>query len=215
VLAHYDVDSLCAMEELVVRAEAGDPMPRHTPDGDCVVYDVKVLSTLKGTAVQSGQTIRVAGLDVYKRAPGIAGAPDSWSPIRKGDIVYLFLVPKQANIGYSKYRLVDADWKVIESGARLVVGDRVYTFGQYFPNDPPPWPNETPKADGPSSQPFEGYVVGGFVAMTPKTFGYAPIQSVDSFEQRTSKAVAFVADLNRQLKAAELEHRAHCYSATP
>src|SRR3712207_7674001 len=36
----------------------------------------------------------------------------------------------------SKYDLTDAGWKVIESGARLVVKERAYGFGQFFPPGP-------------------------------------------------------------------------------
>ena len=48
VLDHYDLDSLAAMAQLIVLAEVGDATDVRTRDGDCAVWDVKVLATLSG-----------------------------------------------------------------------------------------------------------------------------------------------------------------------
>src|SRR5688572_29852337 len=151
VLDQYDVDSLSAMAELIVKAELGQATDVQTRDGNCSLWDVKVLAVLHGD-VRPESVIRVAGIEEYKKVPGIDGVDKGFPRLSKGDVVYLFLIPKDARGGYAKYRLTDADWKVVESGARLVVKDRVHSFGQYFP-------------PGPSAGP-----VPGFVVRTEETF---------------------------------------------
>ena len=180
VLAHYDVDSLSAMATLIVKAEVGAATDVHTPDGDCAVWDITILSALQGGA-KPQSTIRVAGLEEYRMGPGIQGAEKVFPRLSKGDIVYLFLVPKAAPGGYANYSLTDADWKVIESGTRLVVKDNVYGFGQYFP-------------PGPSTGP-----VPGFVVMTDKTFPGAPVVSVDAFEKQVQQSLRYAAELRAKL----------------
>lgn len=182
VLDRYDVDSLVALAELIVRGEVGDATEVRTRDGDCTVAEIKVLSTLKGKS-EPRSVLRVAGLEAYRKGPGIAGAGKRFPRLSKGDVVYLFLVPRDAPMGYAMYRLTDADWKIIESGARLVVEDRVYAFGQYFPRGPG-------RSVGP---------VPGFVVMTEKTFPRAPVQSVATFEQHVARSIEFVAELKRKL----------------
>jgi len=127
--------------------------------------------------------IRVAGIEEYKKGPGIDGVDKGFPRLSKGDVLYLFLLPKGARGGYAKYDLTNADWKVIESGARLVAKDGVHSFGQYFP-------------PGPSIGP-----VPGFVAMTEKTFPKSRVLSVDEFEKQVHKSLAFVSDRRSKLAA--------------
>ena len=186
VLERYDVDSLSAMAQLIVKAEVGEATDVKTREGDCAVWDVTVLSVLHGDA-EPRSTIRVTGIEEYRKGPGLGGADDSVRRLSKGDVVYLFLVPKDAREGYAKYRLTDADWKVIESGARLVVEDTVYAFGQYVPPG---------KSVGP---------VPGFVAMTDEAFPGAPVSSVKAFEKQVRASLRYVADLRRKLSAGALD----------
>lgn len=178
VLDHYDLDSLCALAPLIVQTRVGDPTAVQTRDGNCTLFDVTVLSTFQGdTKPQS--VLRVAGLDVYHKGPGLPGVADKTRPrISTGDVVYLFLVPKGTRMGYAMYDLSGADWKVIESGARLVSNDHVYAFGQ------------------PSGI---GAMGSGFTAMTPTTFPGAPVPTIEAFEQRLRKSIDFVRDLRRKL----------------
>ena len=192
VLDHYDIDSLSAMARLIVKAEVGEATDVHTRDGDCSVWDVKVLSTLRGD-IKPQSVIRVAGIEEYRKGPGIEGVNEGFSRLSKGDVVYLFLVPRGTRTGYAKHDLTDADWKVIESGARLVVKHRVLSFGQYTP--PPP-------SAGP---------VPGFVAMTEKTFPKALAPPVEEFDKQVQGSLAFVSELRRKLAAnalTEAEKRA-------
>src|SRR4051812_2415540 len=158
VLDQYDVDSLSAMAKLIVKAEVGGATDVQTRDGNCAVWDVKVLSVLQGD-IKPDSMIRVAGIEEYKKGP-VEGVDKGFPRLSKGDVVYLFLLPKGARGGYAMYDLTDADWKVIESGARLVGKDGVHSFGQYFP-------------PGPSAGP-----IPGFVAMTEKTFPKAKALTV-------------------------------------
>lgn len=180
VLDQYDVDSLSAMAQLIVKAEVGQATDVQTRDGNCAVWDVKVLSVLHGD-IQPEALIRVAGIEEYRKGPGIEGVDKGFPRLSKGDVVYLFLIPKDARGGYAKYRLTDADWKVIESGTRLVIKDRLHSFGQYFP-------------PGPSAGP-----VPGFVAMTEKTFPKARALSMEEFEKQVQASLAFVTELRRKL----------------
>jgi hypothetical protein len=166
-LDRYSVEELGRRAELVVRAEVGDSTPWHTRDGDCLVHEVRVLATFAGK-VAAGDTIRVAGLDEYRSAVFDAekGRPKAFAPLVRGDVAYLFMVPRGAREGYSMYDLTDAGWKVIESGVRLAAEGHIYDYAQYTP--PPPHV-------GP---------VRGFVRVTPQTLPEAPAaESVDAFEQ--------------------------------
>ena len=186
VLDVYDVDSLTAMATLIVKARLGDATDVHTRDGDCAVWEVTILSTFHGDA-KPQSVIRVAGIEEYKKGPGIPGVPDkSYPRLSNGDVVYLFLVPRGTRMGYAKYDLTNADCKVIESGARLVVDDRVHSFGQYIP----PGPHVGP--------------IPGFVARTTQTFPDAPILSVEAFEKQVQASLQFVADLRRKLATTDL-----------
>jgi hypothetical protein len=180
VLDHYDVDSLSAMAKLIVKAEVGKATDVQTRDGNCAVWDVKVLSVLNGDA-QAESTIRVAGIEEYNKGPGIEGVDKGFPRLTKGDVVYLFLLPKGARGGYAKYALTNADWKVIESGTRLITKDGVHSFGQYFP-------------PGPSMGP-----VPGFVAMTGKTFPESRAPSVEEFKKQVHESLKFVRGLRDQL----------------
>jgi hypothetical protein len=93
VLQHYDVDSLAFLSAAIVRAEVGESRPFNTPYGNCRVHNVRVVDVFKGS-VAVGSSLRVTGLDVFQRAPGIVNRLDSWSPIGKGDKVHLFLTAK-------------------------------------------------------------------------------------------------------------------------
>jgi hypothetical protein len=104
VLDHFGVDSLVYLSEIIVRAKVGTSQKAEILDGNCQVYEVETLNVLKG-AVRVGETFSVAGLDEYRRAPGIADVPDSWDPIKQGDVVYLFLRANDGKRGYSKYLL--------------------------------------------------------------------------------------------------------------
>jgi hypothetical protein len=191
VLSQYDADSLCALSDLVVKAEVGEMRDVRTRDGDCAVTTVTVLSVLKGDA-KVGAEIRVAGVEEYKKAPGLEGVgEDRYPRLSKGDVVYLFLATKDAPQGYAKYRLTDADWKVVESGARLVVKDRVLGFRQYFP--------ELSAAVRAVAGP-----IPGFVAATERTFPKAPVQSVEEFERRVKESAGFIDDLRRRIAAGDL-----------
>jgi hypothetical protein len=170
------------MAKLIVKAEVGEATDVQTRDGNCAVWDVKVLSVLNGD-VQPESVIRVAGIEEYKKGPGIEGVGKGYPRLSKGDVVYLFLLRKGDRGGYAKYDLTDADWKVIESGARLVGKDGVHSFGQYFP-------------PGPSMGP-----VPGFVAMTEKTFPKSQVLSVEEFEKQVHKSLGFVSDLRTKLAA--------------
>lgn len=170
VLSHYDVKSLCGMARLIVKAEIIDATDVQTPDGDCAVWNVKILSCIEGNASPQS-VIRVAGIEEYKKGPGTAGVDEGFPRLAKGDTVYLFLVPKDARIGYAKYALTNADWKVIESGARLTMNEKVFDFGQYFP----PAPSAGP--------------VPGFVAVTEKTFPETTPLSVKEFEKQLQAAL--------------------------
>ena len=207
ILEHYDIDSLSALATLIVKAELGEPTDVKTPDGDFAVWDVTVLSRLQGDA-RVNTKIRVACIEEYRKGPGIEGNDGGVERLSAGDIVYLFLAPKDAPGGYAKYRATDADWKVVRSGARLVAGKKVYSFGQYWPKG------------GSSSL--------GFVAMTRETFpkagdaqeddddvlvpvteeqpaGDVPIHTVESFEKKVRASLKYVADLRRKLSGGQLK----------
>ena len=181
IIERYDTDSLCALSTLIVRVELGEPIEVKTRDGDCAVCDVKVIATLKGDA-KVDSIIRVAGVEQYRKGPGIEGGDKTYPRIAKGDVVYLFLMPRDAPRGYAKYHLTDADWKIVDSGARLVVKDTVYGFAQYMPNV------------GPSMGP-----VAGYVTMTAETFPKATIDPIKIFEQQVQKSIQFVDDLRRKM----------------
>src|SRR5437899_1177347 len=66
VLDQYDVDSLSAMATLIVKAEVGEATDVQTRDGDCAVWDVKVLTTLNGD-IEPQTVIRVAGIEEYRK----------------------------------------------------------------------------------------------------------------------------------------------------
>lgn len=181
VLEKYDIDSLSAMAKLIVKAEVGAATDVHTRDGDCSVWDVKVVSTLHGD-VKPESMIRVAGIEVYHKGPGIVGVDKGYPRLSKGDVVYLFLLRKGDRGGYAMYDLTDADWKVIESGACIVVNDRVHSFAQYWP-------------------PGLRMTSAGFVAMTAETFPKAPVLSVEEFEKKVQASLAFASELRRKLAA--------------
>lgn len=183
MLDHYDTDSLTYLSEAIVRAMVGAAEQVRTADGDCAVHEIEVLSVFKGP-LKPGQAFRVTGLDVYRRAPGIAGAPDSRDLIGKGDVVYLFLVPK-GKMGYAMYRLTDADWTVIESGCRLVADGRVYVFAQ-------PHRARDMAALGGTRQSAD---TGGFMAMTHATFPGAPVPEAAAFDERLRGSIEHVASL--------------------
>jgi hypothetical protein len=180
VLRQYDIDSLCAMAELIVKVEVGQATDVQTRDGDCAVWEVKVLSTLNGN-VAPQTVIRVAGIEEYRKGPGISGGGKGFQRLSKGDVAYLFLLARDSPGGYAKYHLTDAEWKVIESGARLVTRDRVYGFAQYFP----PAPSAGP---GP-----------GFVTRTENLFPGAPVVSVEAFEERVRTSLQYVRELRRKV----------------
>jgi hypothetical protein len=181
VLEKYDVDSLSAMAKLIVKVEIGDATDVHTRDGDCAVWNVKVLVTLHGD-IEPESTIRVAGIEEYHKGPGIEGVDKGYPRLSMGDVVYLFLLPKGARGGYAKYDLTDADWKVIESGACLAGNDGVHSFGQYWP-------------------PGLRVTSAGFVAMTAETFPKAQVLSVEEFEKKVRTSLAFASDLRSKLAA--------------
>ena len=185
VRPHFDFDSLVVQSDAIIQARIRTSVPWKTVDGDCTIFTVEVLKAVKGPP-KVGDLIKVAGLDVYHRAPGITGVPDSWEPLQKGDVVYLFLTSTGVNSGQASYRLTDAKWDVISSGVRLVVGDEVYAFGQHFPNmsrsERPPEPH-------------------GLVAMTGKTFPHASIVTEQILIKRLSHTKALVADVNQLVAA--------------
>lgn len=167
VLTHDDLDSLIYKSTLIVRAQITAVEPFTSPDGDGRVHTLQILDTLKGNAPK---TIRVTGLDAYRRAPGIEGLDDSWNLLQVNDTVYLFLVPN-GTTGYSKYKLAKADFTVLESGARLLAANHVYSFGQLLGDDRELLRN-FPGSPGPS----------GFVAMTTLSFSGAPVPTQKSFD---------------------------------
>jgi len=169
------------MAKLIVKAELGGATDIHTRDGDCAVWDVKVLSTLHGDA-EPQSMIRVAGIEVYHKGPGIEGVEKGYPRLSKGDVVYLFLLRKGDRGGYAMYDLTDANWKVIESGACLVAKDGVHSFKQYWP-------------------PGLRMSSAGFVAMTAKTFPTAPVPSVEEFEKHVRTSLEFASDLRSKLAA--------------
>ncbi len=190
VLDHYDLDSLAYLSDTIVRAQVGDSQPVSTADGNCIIYDIKVLATFKG-GVKVDQTFHVAGLDPFHRAPGIAGTPDSWNLPQKGDQLYLFLVPV-GKTGYAMYELTNADWTILESGARLLDNDHVYAFSQYsaekFSTDPLKKPLRAPS---------------GFVAMTNTTYPGAQILTQKAFEVALNESLQNAVQCTKLL-AAEL-----------
>jgi hypothetical protein len=182
VLQHYDLDSLVDQSKAVVRAELGDPRPFKTADGDYVVQTATVLDAILGPAV-AGTQIRFVGLDWVHQAPGLAGRGDSWEPLAKGDVVYLFLAPNDA-----RCPPINADWKVIESGVRLVSGGKVYAFGQRFGiNAEPNMPT------GLRGAPY------GFVAMTAVTFPAVPVETQREFDVHLRHAQQAAAQVNTLL----------------
>lgn len=201
-LDQYDIDSLSAMAKLIVKAEVGQATEVRTRDGDCAVWDVKVLATLHGD-IAPQSVIRVAGIEEYRKGPGIEGADKDFKRLSQGDVVYLFLVPKGTRIGYAKYDLTDAGWKVIESGARLVTEDRVYAFGQYFPGLPGTAEKTLPEGRALTAGGLVRVVsngpVPGFVTMTEETFPEARAVTVEEFEEQVTGSLAFVSELRRKL----------------
>ncbi|HVS69945.1 MAG TPA: hypothetical protein VHQ47_01675 [Phycisphaerae bacterium] len=120
------------------------------------------------------KTFRVTGLEPFHRAPGIPGLKDSWLPLQVGDTVYLFLAPN-GSVGYTKFRYAHADFTVLESGARLLANNTVYSFSQWgITRD--------------QLRTFGG--ADGFVAMTPNTFPGAPLPTQKTFEDDLHKALA-------------------------
>ena len=206
VLEHYDVDSLSALATLIVKAEVGLPERVSTSDGECAIWDAKVISRLHGDKVEPGMVIRVVGIEEYRKSPGVVPVDASFPELGGGDVVYLFLVPKDAPGGYAKYRLTDAEWKVIPSGLRLVSGKNVHAFRQYLPTG--------------------GNFSLGYVAMTPEVFvlpkgeerksirhfqspwekfvGEVPVWTVEAFERKVAASLKFVADLRRKMSEGRL-----------
>lgn len=178
VLDHYDIDSLTAMAQVIVKARIIKATDFKTADGDCFVWEVTVLSALKGE-IKPGQMTRVAGLEEYSKGPGIENIKaKTTEAFSKGDIVYLFLVPRDAPQGYAKYRLTNADWKVIESGSRLVWENKVYSFGQYWA---PGFNNSF-----------------GFVTMTRLTFPETTAIRETAFKKRVSVSLSWIDKLKKQ-----------------
>ena len=206
VLEHYDVDSLSALATLIVKAEVGLPERVSTSDGECAIWDAKVISRLHGDKVEPGMVIRVVGIEEYRKSPGVVPVDAGFPELGGGDVVYLFLVPKDAPGGYAKYRLTDAEWKVIPSGLRLVSGKNVHAFRQYLPTG--------------------GNFSLGYVAMTPEVFtlskdnerksvrtfqfpwenftGEVPVRTVEAFERKVAASLEFVADLRRKMSEGRL-----------
>lgn len=182
VLDIYDIDSLSALATEIVKVKLGDSKDVQTDDGDCAVWEVTVITSFKGD-VKPKSVIRVVGIEEYRKHPGFEGVDKGYPRLSRGDVVYLFLAPKDAPLGYAKYRLTNADWLVIESGTRLVAKDSVHSFGQYVP--PPP-------SAGP---------VPGFVVRTQKTSPKAPVLSIKAFEQRVQDSVRFVGELKHKLSS--------------
>ena len=80
------------------------------------------------------------------------------------------------------YRLTNADWTVIESGARLVSGGNVYPFGQLF--------------GGPDTPRGSWAAPSGFVAMTAVTFPKVPLESLRVFEAQLRRSQQTVSQVN-------------------
>ena len=206
VLEHYDVDSLSALATLIVKAEVGLPERVSTSDGECAIWDAKVISRLYGDKVEPGTVLRVVGIEEYRKSPGVVPVDAGFPELSGGDVVYLFLAPKDAPGGYAKYRLTDAEWKVIPSGLRLVSGKNVHAFRQYLPTG--------------------GNFSLGYVAMTPEVFvlpkgeerksirhfqspwekfvGEVPVWTVEAFERKVAASLKFVADLRRKMSEGRL-----------
>jgi hypothetical protein len=85
------------------------------------------------------------------------------------------------------YRLTNADWTVIESGARLQDGDKVYAFGQYF-------------ARSDAAAPMRRFF-SGMVAMTDATFPGAPVLARKAFEDRLKETDRTLTRVNQLLAA--------------
>jgi hypothetical protein len=81
------------------------------------------------------------------------------------------------------YQGTNADWTMIESGARLLEGDRVYSFGQYFPG----FDDKLPEPGAP---------LVGMVAMTSATFPGAPILTRPAFDERLKDSAQTIAEAN-------------------
>lgn len=208
VLEHYDVDSLSALATLIVKAEVGLPERVGTSDGKCAVWDAKVISRLHGDQVEPGTVIRVTGIEEYRKGPGIVPVDAGFPELSGGDIVYLFLIPKDAPGGYAKYRLTDAEWKVIPSGLRLVSGENVHSFGQYlpaggnfslgyvamtkdiFPRTKGPEPDGEARLEPPGSERFAGDV---------------PVLSTEAFEKMVKASLEFVVGLRKTMSEGRLD----------
>jgi hypothetical protein len=194
VRSHFDFDSLTYQCLTIVKAEVGERTEHRTVDGNCAVYEVHVLASFKG-GLPSGAVVRITGLDEYKKGPGIGAILDFKHPaprIAAGDVVYLFLKPN-GSTGYSKYRLVEADWTVLESGLRLVDGLWVYEFIQWFPRLDR-WPPNIPKPGA----------LAGSMGVIPKTrliFPNARPPSVRAFEKELAGSILAMDALAKEIAA--------------
>jgi hypothetical protein len=187
VMQHYDLDSLSYLSTAIVRAQViGVAEPFKTADGNCSVNAIKVLDVFKGP-LKPGDSIRIDGLDAFHRLSQALDPADPWESLQSGDIVYLFLAPN-GTTGYAMYRLTDAKYTVIESGARLQKDDRVYSFGQYFPNYSIPTP-------------VMRYAPGGMVPMTDDLFPGAKAMTRTDFETRLRQCHKSIDQMNQLLAA--------------
>jgi hypothetical protein len=159
------------MSTRILRAQVGPAETVHTPDGDSVIHTLTPLGIFK-TDAPVGAPLRVTGLDGYHRPGNAAG----WVPLQRGDIVYLFLVPRD-KARYTKDQKSGADAAVLESGVRLLLEGDVYAFGQYIPRPE--------RAPGPPAR----IPAAGFVTMLPDLFPGAPLHSQASFEEQLQSAM--------------------------
>ena len=191
VIEVYDLDSLVHLSQLIIQCEVGDSRGAMTRNGDVTVHDVRVTRVFQGNA-NVGQTLAVVGLDEYHYAPGLLGRRDWRGPIGKGETVVLFLVSRDARMGYSKYSLAPADWKIVPSGVRLIRDLRVHAYSQY-------WPKRM--AIGPAP---------GYTAVTPITYPDQPIVLRAEFERDLQSAIgnepAFRKLLEDQPAPEQLDH---------
>lgn len=196
---HYDVDSLVQLSEAIVKGEVGEGTAFKTRDGDCTVYQVKVLKSFKGKLAAEA-TIRVAGLDEYHYATGIEGRAETTGHVGKGDVVYLFLTPTSTNRGYAMYRLTDAQWTVIESGVRMVAGQHVYAFGQ----------GEVQRRVGNTTM---TYFSAELRARTPDENPGLILLTVEQFEQRVAGSQRWLEEIAPVLNGTAAEERIPQYTA--
>ena len=215
VLEHYDTDSLCALANLIVKAEIGLPTKVKTLDGDCAVWDVSVISSLQGD-VKAGTSIRVTGIGEYRKGADVAGDEKRVQQLSGREVVYLFLVPKDAPGGYAKYRSTDADWKVVPSGVRLVSEKQVYSFSQFWPRGS----NSSLGYVAMTGEAFEGAEDSeaeveaeaeglSKQALEPihaeRVTGDIPVLSVEAFEDKVKTSLKYVTDLRQKLAGGRLD----------